>query len=283
MPDENIHVVARLRPGCEGETEEFSCLEKVNERELVLHRHDLTNKTFVFDHVFGPEDTQETVYKEALPNFVDGLIQGINHTVLAYGQTGSGKTHTMIGASERGEGGVGIIPRLLKEIFQRMDEAKDMYRFAVDIIGVEVYQDEVFDLMAKDSEGGRSKATLLAVEGGRGLMVQGVNVKAVGSYADSMKAYREIAAHRAVGSTKMNSRSSRSHLLFILNLQAYERATKLTRSSQLLLVDLAGSEMVSKTGATGRRLGEAKEINSSLLHLGVCVNAKVKGAPGTYM
>ena len=41
--------------------------------------------------------------------------------------------------------------------------------------------------------------------------------------------------------------------------------------------------MVSKTGATGKRLGEAKEINSSLLHLGLCVNAKVKGQLGAYM
>jgi len=144
-----------------------------------------------------------------------------------------------------------------------------------------VYQDEVYDLM-KTKEC-RSKASLLAVKGGKGLMVHGVNSILLKNYAHAMEAYREIAAQRAVGSTNMNSRSSRSHLLFILNVMTFERSTRLTRSAQLLLVDLAGSEMVSKTGATGKRLGEAKEINSSLLHLGLCVNAKVKGQLGAYI
>jgi len=36
----------------------------------------------------------------------------------------------------------------------------------------------------------------------------------------------------------------------------------------LFLVDLAGSEKVSKTGAKGLRLEEAKNINSSLTTLG---------------
>lgn len=43
------------------------------------------------------------------------------------------------------------------------------------------------------------------------------------------------------------------------------------RSSKLILVDLAGSERISKTGATGKLLEEAKKINLSLTTLGSCI------------
>lgn len=43
--------------------------------------------------------------------------------------------------------------------------------------------------------------------------------------------------------------------------------------SQLNLVDLAGSERVSRSGATGATLTEAKNINQSLSALGNCIYA----------
>jgi kinesin family protein 5 len=46
-----------------------------------------------------------------------------------------------------------------------------------------------------------------------------------------------------------------------------------TKVSHLYLVDLAGSEKVSKTGASGARLEEAKIINKSLLALGNVIAA----------
>jgi kinesin family protein 5 len=39
----------------------------------------------------------------------------------------------------------------------------------------------------------------------------------------------------------------------------------------MFLVDLAGSEKISKTGAAGMRLEEAKNINSSLTTLGTLI------------
>lgn len=51
------------------------------------------------------------------------------------------------------------------------------------------------------------------------------------------------------------------------------------KKGSLYLVDLAGSEKVSKTGAKGLRLEEAKNINSSLSCLGMVINSLSDGAP----
>ena len=49
------------------------------------------------------------------------------------------------------------------------------------------------------------------------------------------------------------------------------------KTGKLFLVDLAGSEKISKTGAEGRVLDEAKTINQSLSCLGNVINALTDG------
>ena len=49
------------------------------------------------------------------------------------------------------------------------------------------------------------------------------------------------------------------------------------RRSKLNLVDLAGSERIGKTGATGKLLKEAQNINQSLSTLGRVIEALGKG------
>ncbi len=85
-------------------------------------------------------------------------------------------------------------------------------------------------------------------------------------------------AHRASAPTLMNAESSRSHsILSILVTQKLE-STGRHRKGKIFLVDLAGSEKVSKTGAKGTRLEEAKNINRSLTTLGMVINALCDGA-----
>jgi hypothetical protein len=44
--------------------------------------------------------------------------------VLAYGQTGSGKTHTMGTAFKPGGATQGVIPRVMVELFERVEERR---------------------------------------------------------------------------------------------------------------------------------------------------------------
>lgn len=59
----------------------------------------------------------------------------------------------------------------------------------------------------------------------------------------------------------MNEGSSRSHLLFILTIHSNNLSDLSAKMGKLFLVDLAGSEKISKTGAAGQLLEEAKKIN----------------------
>ena len=75
----------------------------------------------------------------------------------------------------------------------------------------------------------------------------------------------------------MNEHSSRSHSVFLINVKQENQENKKTLTGKLYLVDLAGSEKVSKTGAEGQVLDEAKNINKSLSALGNVISALADG------
>lgn len=54
--------------------------------------------------------------------------------MFAYGATGAGKTHTMLGSQNE----PGVMYRTMKELFKRMDDAKEEKEFAVAFSYLEV-------------------------------------------------------------------------------------------------------------------------------------------------
>jgi hypothetical protein len=91
---------------------------------------------------------------------------------------------------------------------------------------------------------------------------------------------------RAVSSTAMNNRSSRSHAIFRITVESRPIEEETTGmpdhrastadfgsvvSGTLNLIDLAGSESVRRTNAQGDRLREAGNINTSLVTLSRCI------------
>ena len=77
----------------------------------------------------------------------------------------------------------------------------------------------------------------------------------------------------------MNEHSSRSHSVFLINVKQENQETEKKLSGKLYLVDLAGSEKVSKTGAEGSVLEEAKNINKSLSALANVISALADAKP----
>ena len=85
--------------------------------------------------------------------------------------------------------------------------------------------------------------------------------------------------NRSMAATKMNTDSSRSHLLLQLRVTGYNTISNTTTVGKLTLVDLAGSERVSKTEASGERLVEAAAINKSLSALGQVFKSLATNSP----
>ncbi|XP_042804682.1 kinesin heavy chain isoform X3 [Panthera leo] len=105
----------------------------------------------------------------------------------------------------------------------------------------------------------------------------GCTERFVSSPEEVMDVIDEGKANRHVAVTNMNEHSSRSHSIFLINIKQENVETEKKLSGKLYLVDLAGSEKVSKTGAEGAVLDEAKNINKSLSALGNVISALAEG------
>ncbi|MEQ2285889.1 Kinesin-like protein kif3a [Ameca splendens] len=106
-------------------------------------------KTFTFDTVFGPDSKQLDVYNLTARPIIDSVLEGYNGTIFAYGQTGTGKTFTMEGVRAVPELR-GIIPNSFAHIFGHIAKAEGDTRFLVRVSYLEIYNEEVRDLLGKD-------------------------------------------------------------------------------------------------------------------------------------
>lgn len=232
-------------------------------------------KTFTFDDVFDWNSRQSEVYDATALPIVESCIQGYNGTVFAYGQTGCGKTHSMEGILSDPEH-QGIIPRSFKQIFQTVDSAAKDTRFLIACSYLEIYNEEIRDLLANDP----SKRLDLKESKDKGVYVKDLStaiVKSVQEVQDKMTYGNQF---RSKAATLMNADSSRSHSIFTVYVERSDKdetGEERIRAGKLNLVDLAGSERQGKTGATGDRLKEATKINLSLSALGNVISALVDG------
>lgn len=111
----------------------------------------------------------------------------------------------------------------------------------------------------------------------RATYVKGATERFVTCPEEVMEVIDEGKSNRHIAVTNMNEHSSRSHSVFLINVKQEHQENKKCLTGKLYLVDLAGSEKVSKTGAEGQVLDEAKNINKSLSALGNVISALADG------
>uniref|UniRef100_H2UJW2 Kinesin-like protein n=1 Tax=Takifugu rubripes TaxID=31033 RepID=H2UJW2_TAKRU len=244
----NIRVFCR----CRKTTDSSSCLETTDEEEILV-------RTFL-DPSDPPATTgatnicsscllQEEVFAGTLP-VITSCVDGYNVCILAYGQTGSGKTYTMMGTKENP--GVNI--------------RSDLCGFYISML--EIYNETLKDLLAKNNE-----ALLDIRVQGKSVSVPGLSQIQVQSEEDILAIMETGEKNRKITSTKMNTQSSRSHLVVALQVEVSDQVSGLASRGTLTLCDLAGSERISRTEAEGQRLVEAAAINRSLTALGQVFSA----------
>ncbi|XP_065269314.1 kinesin heavy chain isoform X1 [Emys orbicularis] len=265
----SIKVMCRFRPLNEAEIlrgDKF--IPKFKGEETVVIGQ---AKPYVFDRVLPPNTTQEQVYNACAKQIVKDVLEGYNGTIFAYGQTSSGKTHTMEGKLHDHQL-MGIIPRIAHDIFDHIYSMDENLEFHIKVSYFEIYLDKIRDLLDV------SKTNLAVHEDkNRVPYVKGCTERFVSSPEEVMDVIDEGKANRHVAVTNMNEHSSRSHSIFLINIKQENVETEKKLSGKLYLVDLAGSEKVSKTGAEGSVLDEAKNINKSLSALGNVISALAEG------
>jgi kinesin family protein 5 len=233
------------------------------------------NYKFSFDRAFDFNTKQKEIYEFAAKNIIDSVFEGFNGTIFAYGQTSSGKTFTMQGVIDDPllEG---IIPRIIRYIFERIEVLSDKnLQFVVRVSILEIYNEKIRDLLETN------KTNLqIREDKSRGIFIEDLSEYQIGSSNKVMDIMKKGLDNRAVNSTNMNEQSSRSHSIVILNIIQNNIKDLSAKVGKLYLVDLAGSEKISKTGAKGQVLDEAKSINKSLTTLGLVIKALTDSKQG---
>eukprot|EP00913_Durusdinium_trenchii_P011232 g10548.t1 len=289
---------------------------------------------FNFDAVFKPGSQAEVF--DTCKDLVQSALDGYNVTMFAYGQTGAGKTFTMYG----GRGDMqGTAPRTIDELYRLMKKDEDRVRFTVMASMMELYRNELLGLNDQPQNesappgpvGSGQLVDLLTQKPGAGAspkrksqrpetaaMDQKLNVRVdkTGAvqiehlYEEECKTAQALSdllergnQMRTVCATKMNSESSRSHLILVIRVVGVNKETEQKLSGKrarrgfcywrknhpvsaaaawvflemILLCDLAGSERLKKSDVSGEAQKEAIEINKSLTALGDVMEALVKG------
>lgn len=250
--------------------------------------------TFTYDHVLPPEASQEEVYTQAVKPLIQKIFNGYNATVLAYGQTGSGKTFTMgtgdaltmDDGSDEVSIDVGVIPRVIRDLFDGLSERHQAWDVSVSCSFFELYNEEINDLFAK-FRGNSPVINIREIEGE--IVLNGLTEEVANTPSDVLGLLLKASEVRSVGSTAMNHQSSRSHACFTVNVAMAKKGDTDGRdkmSAKFHLVDLAGSERAKKTKAEGDRFKEGVNINRGLLALGNVIAAlgdeKQRGAHVNY-
>nr|BBD82313.1 putative kinesin [Oryza sativa Indica Group] len=192
---------------------------------------------------------------------IRSVLDGYNVCIFAYGQTGSGKTFTMSGPKVLTEEGLGVNYRALNDLFNIQAQRKDTFCYEISVQMIEIYNEQVRDLLQNETVDIKNSSQ-------KGIAVPDANIVPVTSTSDVIDLMNLGQKNRAVCSTAMNDRSSRSHSCLTVHVQGRDLTSRTVLRGCMHLVDLAGSERVDKSEVVGDRLKEAQHINKSLAALG---------------
>ena len=268
--------------------------------------HDSGSMMYLFDGVFGPHSTQNDVYERVALPLVEGLftgndVSGQSALLFNMGATGTGKTYTSLGtgfgANEMNmNNDSGILPRALKDILRRIPNDD----LQVHLSCLQIHNNVISDLLPGEPNPQSSKsdaslryplhrmrgpphhhahlersARLKLRENTNGeFFVENLARHAIDNIEKGLELLQRASANRRTSNNKVNQASSRSHVMFKLEITAKtsSRPNNLNRSvSELWIVDLAGNERNKKTESRGPQQKEGSDINTSIMILMECL------------
>lgn len=183
-----------------------------------------STKEFTFDHVFGPECTQQEVYEQIVP-LLASYMNGDTVCILAYGQPGSEQPAALIKPEDNPKvnhlpATAGLLPRALQHVFDVMATRQLTYQDSFRLKMGRIDPEQLLDLMCT---GSFKPATELT--------------------AHAVTTYGQVHAvlHRHLTALEIDGTRKPSHALLILELSSQHRQTRKVRTSTLCFVDFARS------------------------------------------
>ncbi|KAH9624159.1 hypothetical protein KSS87_004298 [Heliosperma pusillum] len=278
-----VKVVVRIRPKTVNEKLGDPSIKKVSGDCLKVG-----DREFKFDSVLDPNSKQEDVFDLVGLPLVKDALAGYNASVLSYGQTGSGKTYTMWGppgAMVEGQSPStqqGIVPRMFQMLFREIEKEKagagdKQINYQCRCSFLEIYNGQIGDLLDPTQRNLQIKD-----DAKNGFYIENLTEEYVTSYDDVTQILIKGLSSRKVGATSINSKSSRSHIIFTCVIESWCKETPAnnfssSKTSRISLVDLAGLGRNKQADAGKEFERERKELNGSLSHLGHLVNILAAG------
>ncbi|KAI8121322.1 Kinesin-like protein KIF18A [Lucilia cuprina] len=285
----NIKVVVRVRPYNRRELEQNQrTIIKVMDQTTLLfdpdededefffqgvkqNHRDITKKvnkklSMEYDRVYDTDTTNMQIFEECTAPLVDSVLNGYNCSVFVYGATGAGKTFTMLGSATS----PGLTFLTMRDLFDKIEAQSDVRKFDVGVSYLEVYNEQVMNLLTKTGP-------LKLREDSNGVVVSGLALKPIYSAEELLELLALGNSNRTQHPTDANAESSRSHAVFQVHIRITDRKTGTKRMVKLSMIDLAGSERAASTKGIGIRFKEGASINKSLLALGNCINKLADG------
>ena len=207
-------------------------------------------KEFEFSQVFGPESSQEELYKSTAVPLVEGLfpkpsdqfiagdrIVGHSALLFSYGITNAGKTFTMMGKDSKGSAKIekfhGVIPRAIDHMLDKINEmnSQTKIKYSLNMSYLEIYNEDIYDLLPQKTSTGSSKygslgafdtANKLQLRDRRNgnIHVKGLAKHRVTTLAQGLDLALAAKKKRHTSSNNINADSSRSHSICQFELHA---------------------------------------------------------------
>ncbi|XP_024966001.1 kinesin-like protein KIN-14I, partial [Cynara cardunculus var. scolymus] len=268
----NIRVYCRIRPFLPGQENCVTSVDYIDDDTVTVIVPSKSGregrKASMFTKVFGPSATQEDVFADTQP-LIRSVLDGFNVCIFAYGQTGSGKTYTLTGPSDLTPETMGVNYRALKDLFLISEERKDDMSYEISVNMLEIYNDEVRDLLVTDGK----------IRNGaqKGMNVPDANLVPVTSTDEVVNLMNLSKKNRAVSSTDTHDSGSRSHSFLTVHVFGKDLTTGTKIRGCMHLVDLAGSEKIDDSE------DEAAHVSKSLSAFGdVMVALALKSSKVNY-
>lgn len=164
----------------------------------------------------------------------------------------------------------GITFLTMHELFAQIDRLSEDRKFDIGISYLEVYNEQVMNLLTKSGP-------LKLREDSNGVVVTGLILKQIHNADELLDLLILGNKNRTQHPTDANEESSRSHAIFQVHIRMTNKKTSVRRTVKLSMIDLAGSERAQSTKCKGLRFKEGANINKSLLALGNCINKLADG------